>query len=93
MDYQEYNEEESFKLEEIRDRMYSPPKKTFEKAKEQSTPIKKEAFPVPAQSLLKSLRKSVMDEIESSTKNKEEKEVKRVNKEEKQQQRSIGLTV
>lgn len=57
--------------------MYSPPKKTFEKIKEQSTPLKKEVFPVPAQSLLKSLRKSVMNEVESSTKNKEEKEVKR----------------
>lgn len=73
LDYQEHNEEESFKLEEIRDRMYSPPKKFFEKAKEQATPSKKEAFPVSAQSLLKSLKKTVMNEIESSTKNKEEK--------------------
>lgn len=57
--------------------MYSPPKKTFEKIKEQSTPIKKEVLPPQGQSLLKSLRKPVMNEIESSTKNKEEKEVRR----------------
>jgi hypothetical protein len=29
LDYQEYNEEESLKLHEIRDQMYSPPKKVF----------------------------------------------------------------
>jgi hypothetical protein len=40
LDYHEHDEQESVRLDELRDKMYSPPKKAFSKPPSPYTPLK-----------------------------------------------------